>query len=105
MAVKEDHVATFDDVHPARPEQVWSIASDKEWASSLRVWSDDVSCGGVADVIQRRGEAVGAEEEEVDALVTTMQRRGFDEWAVAVVAVQDLYGFADKSDSILANLL
>src|SRR5277367_186866 len=103
MAVEEDHIATFDDVHAARPEQAWSITRDQEWPSTFRVWPGDVGCGGVAGIVERSGEAVGAEEEEVDALVAKMQGWGFDEWTVIVVAVEDLYGLTDQGDSVRVN--
>lgn len=58
------------------------------WGLRLRIRTLDVRRGGVRGVVEAAGVAVGAEEENVDA-VDLDQRRGLDEGPISVATVQD----------------
>lgn len=104
VSVKDDQVASDDDVETAGADEI-GVTGDEEGPAGSRVRSVDVARGGVRDVVLGSGEAVAAEEEKVDALGGPVERGGFDQRSVVHVPVEDGDGVADVRNTVGADLL
>lgn len=97
--VKVDLVAAgivpVDDVQPAGShdaDALGPVARDQERSRGPHVRTRDVRRRGVTGVVQRCGEAVAREEEEVHPLWGQEHGRGLDQGSVEHVAVEELHG-------------
>ena len=100
-----DHdIAVLEHVRATRANQVetdlCTIASSEQVSGCLCVRSADIRGCRVANVIARADKAIGAVEEEVDALLCPVEGWCLDQRAIENVSIQDFVRLADLVDAV-----